>query len=249
MLRLSLRARLLAGMGLVVIALVVVALIVTRDHRTHLIDQVDARLTAAGGPTTARRPRRRSRPPEPTSTSDVRQRRHAARHRVRPGRRIPRTAGAHARRGRAARRWSAVHGRCHGRLRLHYRVIVRPYRDDVRRHRSVAHRRRRDGGPADPARGRRDVDHLRRARRGDVVGGAPRHPPDQADDRGRHRDRRRRPLPPGARGARRPPRRVELGGALNTCSSGSTTPSTSRPRRRLACAASWPTPRTSCARR
>ncbi len=49
MLKLSLRARLLAGMGLVVIALVVVALIVTTTTRTHLIDQVDARLATAGG--------------------------------------------------------------------------------------------------------------------------------------------------------------------------------------------------------
>jgi two-component system OmpR family sensor kinase len=46
-LRLSLRARLLAGMGLVVIALVVVALIVTATTRAQLIDQVDARLTEA----------------------------------------------------------------------------------------------------------------------------------------------------------------------------------------------------------
>jgi two-component system OmpR family sensor kinase len=43
----SLRARLLAGMGLVVIALVVVALVVTSTTRSHLIDQVDGRLTAA----------------------------------------------------------------------------------------------------------------------------------------------------------------------------------------------------------
>jgi two-component system, OmpR family, sensor kinase len=48
-LRLSLRARLLAGMGLVVIALGVVAFIVTTTTRTHLIEQVDARLTAAVG--------------------------------------------------------------------------------------------------------------------------------------------------------------------------------------------------------
>ena len=50
MLRLSLRARLLAGMGLVVIALVVVGLIVTTTTRNHLMDQVDARLAVAGGP-------------------------------------------------------------------------------------------------------------------------------------------------------------------------------------------------------
>jgi two-component system, OmpR family, sensor kinase len=49
-LRLSLRARLLAGMGLVVIALVVVALIVTTTTRAHLIDQVDGRLAVAVGP-------------------------------------------------------------------------------------------------------------------------------------------------------------------------------------------------------
>jgi two-component system, OmpR family, sensor kinase len=50
MLKLSLRARLLAGMGLVVITLVVVALIVTTTTRNHLIAQVDDRLAVAGGP-------------------------------------------------------------------------------------------------------------------------------------------------------------------------------------------------------
>jgi two-component system OmpR family sensor kinase len=47
-LRLSLRARLLAGMGVVLIALVAVALVVTTTTRDHLIGQVDARLVAAG---------------------------------------------------------------------------------------------------------------------------------------------------------------------------------------------------------
>ena len=50
MLRLSLRARLLAGMGLVVIALVVLALIITATTQNHLIQQVDDRLSVAGGP-------------------------------------------------------------------------------------------------------------------------------------------------------------------------------------------------------
>ena len=49
MLRLSLRARLLAGMGLVVVTLVAVALIVTGTTRDHLIGQVDDRLAVAGG--------------------------------------------------------------------------------------------------------------------------------------------------------------------------------------------------------
>ena len=50
MLKLSLRARLLAGMGLVVLTLVVVALIITTTTRNHLIAQVDDRLAVAGGP-------------------------------------------------------------------------------------------------------------------------------------------------------------------------------------------------------
>ena len=50
MLKLSLRARLLAGMGLVVITLVVVALIITTTTRDHLVEQVDDRLAVAGGP-------------------------------------------------------------------------------------------------------------------------------------------------------------------------------------------------------
>ena len=50
MLKLSLRARLLAGMGLVVITLVVVALIITTTTRDHLITQVDDRLAVANGP-------------------------------------------------------------------------------------------------------------------------------------------------------------------------------------------------------
>jgi two-component system OmpR family sensor kinase len=49
-LKLSLRARLLAGMGLVVITLVVVALIITTTTHDHLIAQVDDRLAVAGGP-------------------------------------------------------------------------------------------------------------------------------------------------------------------------------------------------------
>ena len=48
MIRLSLRARVLAGMALVVVALVVVAVIVTATTRSHLVDQVDDRLAAAG---------------------------------------------------------------------------------------------------------------------------------------------------------------------------------------------------------
>ena len=47
--RLSLRARVLAGMALVVIALVVVGVIVTTATRVHLIDQVDNRLAATEG--------------------------------------------------------------------------------------------------------------------------------------------------------------------------------------------------------
>ncbi|MET0326541.1 MAG: HAMP domain-containing sensor histidine kinase [Ilumatobacteraceae bacterium] len=49
MLKLSLRARVLAGMAVVVVALAVVAFIVTATTRTYLIDQLDARLAAAGG--------------------------------------------------------------------------------------------------------------------------------------------------------------------------------------------------------
>jgi two-component system, OmpR family, sensor kinase len=55
-LKLSLRARLLAGMGLVVITLVVVALIITTTTRDHLIGQVDDRLAVAGGPRFPRPP-------------------------------------------------------------------------------------------------------------------------------------------------------------------------------------------------
>jgi len=55
-LKLSLRARLLAGMGLVVITLVVVALIVATTTRAHLIAQVDERLAVAGGPRFPRPP-------------------------------------------------------------------------------------------------------------------------------------------------------------------------------------------------
>ncbi len=50
MLRLSLRARVLAGMGVVVLALVVAAVLVTTTMRDHLLDQIDARLAAAAGP-------------------------------------------------------------------------------------------------------------------------------------------------------------------------------------------------------
>jgi len=49
MMRLSLRARVLAGMALVVIALVVVGVIVITATRAHLIDQVDNRLAATEG--------------------------------------------------------------------------------------------------------------------------------------------------------------------------------------------------------
>ena len=49
MLKLSLRARVLAGMAVVVVALAVVAFIVTATTRAYLIDQLDARLAAAGG--------------------------------------------------------------------------------------------------------------------------------------------------------------------------------------------------------
>jgi two-component system OmpR family sensor kinase len=45
--RLSLRARLIAGMGLVVVVLVVVSAVVTMTTRARLIDQVDRRLAAA----------------------------------------------------------------------------------------------------------------------------------------------------------------------------------------------------------
>jgi two-component system OmpR family sensor kinase len=56
MLKLSLRARLLAGMGLVVVTLVVVALIIATTTRAHLIEQVDDRLAVAGGPRFPRPP-------------------------------------------------------------------------------------------------------------------------------------------------------------------------------------------------
>ena len=48
--RLSLRARVLAGIALVVVALAVSAVIVTTTTRAHLIDQVDSRLATAGAP-------------------------------------------------------------------------------------------------------------------------------------------------------------------------------------------------------
>ncbi len=48
--RLSLRARLLAGVAVVVAVLVLVAITVTATTRSYLIDQVDDRLAAAGGP-------------------------------------------------------------------------------------------------------------------------------------------------------------------------------------------------------
>jgi two-component system OmpR family sensor kinase len=47
---LSLRARLLAGMAVVVAALVLVAVTVTATTRSYLIEQIDDRLAAAGGP-------------------------------------------------------------------------------------------------------------------------------------------------------------------------------------------------------
>jgi two-component system, OmpR family, sensor kinase len=47
---LSLRARLLAGMAVVVAALILVAITVTATTRAYLIDQIDDRLAAAGGP-------------------------------------------------------------------------------------------------------------------------------------------------------------------------------------------------------
>jgi two-component system OmpR family sensor kinase len=47
---LSLRARLLAGMAVVVATLVLVAVTVTATTRSYLIDQIDDRLAAAGGP-------------------------------------------------------------------------------------------------------------------------------------------------------------------------------------------------------
>ncbi len=48
--RLSLRARVLAGIALIVVALAVSAVIVTTTTRAHLIDQVDDRLATAGAP-------------------------------------------------------------------------------------------------------------------------------------------------------------------------------------------------------
>jgi two-component system OmpR family sensor kinase len=48
-LKLSLRARVLAGMAVIVVALAIVAFIVTATTRAYLIDQLDARLAAAGG--------------------------------------------------------------------------------------------------------------------------------------------------------------------------------------------------------
>ncbi len=51
MLRLSLRTRLLAGLGVVVVALVAVAFVVTSTTESYLVGQVDDRLrTADGGP-------------------------------------------------------------------------------------------------------------------------------------------------------------------------------------------------------
>jgi two-component system, OmpR family, sensor kinase len=55
-LKLSLRARLLAGMGLVVVTLVVAAVIVATTTRARLIEQVDDRLAVAGGPRFPRPP-------------------------------------------------------------------------------------------------------------------------------------------------------------------------------------------------
>ncbi|MET0143559.1 MAG: HAMP domain-containing sensor histidine kinase [Ilumatobacteraceae bacterium] len=49
MLKLSLRARVLTGMAAVLVALGIVAYIVTVTTRSHLLDQVDAQLEAAGG--------------------------------------------------------------------------------------------------------------------------------------------------------------------------------------------------------
>ena len=46
---LSLRARLLTGMALVVLALGVVGVIVTQTTRAELVSQIDTRLEAAGG--------------------------------------------------------------------------------------------------------------------------------------------------------------------------------------------------------
>jgi two-component system OmpR family sensor kinase len=48
--RLSLRTRLLAGVAVVVAVLVVVAITVTATTRSYLVDQIDDRLAAAGGP-------------------------------------------------------------------------------------------------------------------------------------------------------------------------------------------------------
>ena len=46
----SLRARLLVGMGFVALVLVVVAVVVARNTRAYLVDQVDAQLEQAGAP-------------------------------------------------------------------------------------------------------------------------------------------------------------------------------------------------------
>ena len=257
--RLSLRARVLAGIALVVVALAVSAVIVTTTTRAHLIDQVDDRLATAGAPDRIHDGPPREPPTGYERRSDVYEGRlddngehdHAlpvepvgrrgvatARRRRRPGRPRARRPRSPSRHGRPATTTCAI---ASGPTPLpdgSFWITAIPLTDvddtmtrlitlEVGRHR---HR------PPAPRCGR-------------LVGGAARHPPDQADDAHGRADRQWRPLPPCPRGLARRPRPGSSVSRSTRCSTTSTRRSPSGPNRRSGCGASSPTPPTSCGRR
>ena len=263
MLKLSLRARVLAGMAVIVVALVVVAYIVTATTRAYLIDQLDTRLAAAGGFDRVGEQRVPERPPggfdpsgPPGRPSDVYVGVIGADGRLvtyfgddlsGEARAVPDVGADQVAAGVSSDQpftTGAV-----GDSALRYRVRARTSDDgfavitampltdvDDTMARLIVGRARRDGDD----RGRPRTRHL--------VDRPPGHPADQADDPRRRAHRRGRPDRAGARAA--PSSEAgQLGAALTTCWAGSTRRSTNRPRRRTASAGSWPTPPTSCARR
>ena len=112
-----------------------------------------------------------------------------------------------------------------------------------------AARGRPDPAPAAPRRGPGDRGRARRARPRRVARRAAR--PAAARSHGPHRgrDRRRRPLAPRRGRPTRAPRSGAWASRSTRCSTGSSRRSASARPARTACAASSPTPRTSCARR
>ena len=236
--RLSLRARVLAGIALVVVALAVSAIIVTTTTRAHLIDQVDDRLATAGAPDRIHDGPPREPPTGYERRSDVYEGRlgdngeHDHALPVEPvGRRGVATARCRRRPGGRGR---GVGGALHGNGDQRRRPALprpgrRPRRRIVLDHGDPADGRRRHDDPADHAGGRRHRHHPAAPRRGRLVGGAPRHPPDQADDAHGRADRQWRPLPPCPRGARRRPRPGSSVSPSTRCSTTSTRRSPSEP--------------------